>query len=108
MSQLPTFGIFSIVQQISRNDTEIPEWAEKDLLDRASKRGKGQLPILIGGIYKGSEKHVSLKAGLTVAQTGVVTTGEKYVVCHAAHVSIRFVAVTWFDLPSVPETADDD
>ena len=25
-----------------------------------------------------------------------------------AHVSIRFVAVTWFDLPSVPETADDD
>ena len=63
---------------------------------------------MIGGIYKGSEKHVSLKAGLTVAQTGVVTTGEKYVVCHAAHVSIRFVAVTWFDLPSVPETADDD
>ena len=33
---------------------------------------------------------------------------EKPVLCHAAHVSIRFVAVTWHDLPSVPETADDD
>ena len=48
-----------------------------------------QLSILIGGAYKGSEQHMSLKAGgndeaqLTVAQTGV-------------------------DLPSVPETADDD
>ena len=48
------------------------------------------------------------EAQLTVAQTGVVTAGEKYVVCHAAHISIRFVAVTWFDLPSVPETPDDD
>ena len=69
---------------------------------------------MIGGIYKGSEQHASLKAGgndeaqLTVAQAGVVMTGEKYVVCHAAHVSIRFVAVTWFDLPLVPETAGDD
>ena len=62
-SQLPTFGLFSIGQQVNRNDTGIPEWAEKDLLDRASKRGKGQQPILIGGIQKGSEQHVSLKAG---------------------------------------------
>ena len=62
-SQLPTFGLFSIGQQVNRNDTELPEWAEKDLLDRASKRGKGQQPILIGGIQKGSEQHVSLKAG---------------------------------------------
>ena len=37
----------------------------------------------------------------------VWSRGEKYVLYHAAHVSIRFVAVTWFDLPSVPETADD-
>ena len=70
-------------QHVSRNDTEIPDWAEKDLLDRASKRGKGQQPILIGGIYRGSEQHVSLKAGgndeaqITVAKSGVVTTGEK-------------------------------
>ena len=76
-SQLPTFGLFSIGQQVNRNDTEIPEWAEKVLLDRALKRGKGQQPILIGGIYKGSEQHVSLKAGgndeaqLIVAQTTV-------------------------------------
>ena len=71
---------------------------------------------MIGGIYKGSEQHVLLRAGgndesqiqITVAQSGVIATGEKYVLCHAAHVSIRFVVVTWHDLPSVPETADDD
>ena len=33
------------------------------LLERASKRGRGQQPILIGGIYKGLEQHVSFKAG---------------------------------------------
>ena len=82
-SQLPTFGVFTMGQHVSRNDTEIPDWAEKDLLDRASKRGKGQQPILIGSIYRGSEQHVSLRAGgnddaqITVAKSGVVTTGEK-------------------------------
>ena len=35
-SQLPTFGLFSIGQQVSRNDTEISDWAEKDLLDRGN------------------------------------------------------------------------
>ena len=43
-SQLPTFGLFSMGQQISRNDAEIPEWTEKNLLDSALKRGKGQQP----------------------------------------------------------------
>ena len=43
-SQLPTFGLFSIGQQVNRNDTEVLDWAEKDLLDRASKRGKDNSP----------------------------------------------------------------
>ena len=101
--------------EISRGDTEIPSWAEVSLLDRASKKGKGQLPVLIGAIYRGSKQHVALKAGgndevqLKVAQQGVVTTGEKYVVAHSAHVSVRFVAVTWHDLsPITPRTAGDD
>ena len=47
-SQLPTFGLLSMGQQVSRGDTELPRWAEIALLDRASKRGKGQQPILLG------------------------------------------------------------
>ena len=79
-------------------------------------KGKGQLPVLIGAIYRGSKQHVALKAGgndevqLKVAQQGVVTTSEKYIVAHSAHVSIRFAAVTWNDLPPITprETGDDD
>ena len=84
------------------------------LVGQGIETRKGQQPILIGGIYRGSEQHVSLRAGgndeaqITVTKSGVVTTGKKYVLCHAAHVSIRIVAVTWHDLPPVPETADDD
>ena len=44
-SQLPTFGRFSMGQESSRGDTEFPRWAEVTLLDRASKKGKGQQPI---------------------------------------------------------------
>ena len=53
-------------------------------MDRASKKGKGQLPILIGALYKGKEAHVSLSAGgndmaqLTIPLVGVVITSEKY------------------------------
>ena len=73
-------------QQISRGDTELPRWAEIALLDRASKRGKGQQPILVGALYRGSEQHVAMKAGgndavqIKVAKIGVVTSSEKYVV----------------------------
>ena len=70
----------------------------------------------IGAIYRGSKQHVALKAGgndevqLKVAQQGVVTTSEKYVVAHSVPVSIQFVAVTWNDLPPITprETGDDD
>ena len=57
-SQLPTFGLFGVGTEISRGDTEIPSWAEASLL-----KGKGQLPVLIGAIYRGSKQHVALKAG---------------------------------------------
>ena len=50
-SQLPTFGLFGIGTEISRGDTEIPSWAEASLLDRASKKGKGQLPVLISAPF---------------------------------------------------------
>ena len=45
-----------------------------------------------------------------VAQQGVVTTSEKYVVAHSAHVNTWFVAVTWHDLAPINtrETGDDD
>jgi hypothetical protein len=41
-SELPSFGGFYIGQQIGRADSSIPEYAMVDLLDRASKKGKGQ------------------------------------------------------------------
>ena len=62
-SQLPTFGLFGIGAGISRGDTEIPSWAEASSLEGASKKGKGQVPVLIGAIYRGSKSHVALKAG---------------------------------------------
>ena len=100
-------------QQISRGDTELPRWAEIALLDRASKRGKGQQPILVGALYRGSKQHVAMKAGgndavqIKVAKIGVATSSEKYVVAHSAHVQVRFVAVAWEALDSI-DTDDDE
>ena len=114
LSELLTFGAVVLGAQISRSDTVIPAWNEADLLDRASKRGKGQLPSLLGCLYKGSTQHVSLKGGgndiaqLKVAAAGCVTMAEKYTLCHSAHVSIRFLAVTWDRLQSGPESDQDD
>ena len=59
-------------------------------------------------------QHVSFKAGgnddaqLKVAATGVVTTGEEYTLSHSAHVGSRFLAVTWHDLPSAPESEHEE
>ena len=114
-SQVPTFGLFSMGQQVSRGDTELPRWAEIALLDRASKKGKGQQPILVGAVYRGSKQHVAMKAGgndavqIKVAKLGVATSSEKYVVTHSAHTQVRFVAVTWEELPPLKSIdADDD
>ena len=51
-----------------------------------------------------------MKFNSRYSQLGVVMTSEKYVVAHSAHVSIRFVAVTWNDLPPITThaTGDDD
>ena len=93
-SQLPTFGLFSAGQQVSRGDTELPRWAEIVLLDRALKRGKGQQPILVGALYRGAKQHVAMKAGgndavqIKVAKLGLATTSEKYVVAHSAHTQV--------------------
>ena len=46
----------------------------------ASKKGKGQLPVLIGALFRGKEAHLSLHAGgndmaqLKLPGFGVVTT----------------------------------
>mgnify|MGYP006921083493 CR=1 FL=1 len=59
-SQLPTFGAYALGQEVARPETQIPLWAALDLMDRASKKGKGQLPVIIGALYKGSEAHLGL------------------------------------------------
>ena len=65
-SQLPTFGLFSVGSQINRGDTELPRWAEQQLLDRASKRGKGQQPILVGAHTASLASHGGLPSHLVV------------------------------------------
>ena len=46
-SQLPTFGAYALGMEIARADNKVPKRAAIDLLDRASKKGKSQLPVLI-------------------------------------------------------------
>ena len=93
--------------QMNRGDPEIPRWVAQTLVDRAAKRGKGQQPVLVGAMYRGQHEHAALKAGgndlvqLKVAQLGVATSSEKYVVAHSAHTQVRFIAVTWENLPSL-------
>ena len=98
-SWLPTFGAYTLGIEVARPDTQVPQWAALDLMDRASKKGKGQLPILIGALYKGREAHVSLSAGgndmaqsqLKIPLVGVVTTSEKYTLVGP---SVRFQGTT--------------
>ena len=60
---LPTFGAFYIGREVSNADQAFPPWAEKDLLDSMEKKGKGQLEITVGAMYRGSREHLALKAG---------------------------------------------
>ena len=100
-SQLPTFGLFGIGMPLNRGDSEIPQWVAQNLVDCMAKRGKGQQPVFVGAMYRGQHEHAALKAGgndlvqLKVAQLGVATSSEKYVVAHSAHTQVRFIAVTW-------------
>ena len=87
---------------------------EQQLLDRASKRGKGQQPILVGALYRGNREHAALKAGdndmvqLKVAQVGLATTSEKYVAAQSAHTQVRFIAVTWENLPALASLVSEE
>lgn len=60
-SELPTFGAYVLGMEVGRADSTL--WAAIDLMDGASK-GKGQLPVLIGALYKGAEAHLALAAWL--------------------------------------------
>eukprot|EP00435_Cladocopium_sp_Y103_P021258 s4608_g5.t1 len=103
-SELPTYGCFSLGAEISSREKEIPRWNLSDLLDRASKRGKGQQEVLLALVYKGAGQHLALKAqGATTwfkkcASNGVVTSGEKYTVARSEHCTIKSVIVVWGDL----------
>ena len=94
--------------EVARPDTQVPQWAALGLMDRASKKGKGQLPILIGALYKGKEAHLSPSAGgndmaqLKIPLVEVVTTSEKYTLTHSRHTSMCFLAVTWDQLRPAP------
>ena len=104
----PNFGLFAMGQQMPS------PWLLIDLIDRASKRGKGQQPILIGALFRGKNPHIALRAGgndlvqLKVAQRGVATSNEKYTVAHSAHTQVRFVAVTWDTIPTVNDVPSED
>jgi hypothetical protein len=77
-------------------------------MDRASKKGKGQLPVLIGALYRSKHAHLSLNAGgidlaqLKIPSVGVVTTSEKHTLTHSRNTGVCFFAVTWDQLPGVP------
>ena len=113
-SGFPIFGFFGVGQQVNRGDSEFPRWVSQTLLDRSSKKGKGQQPILVGALFRGHHEHAALKAGgnalvqLKVAQLGVATTSEKYVVAHSAHAQVSFLAVTWEELPDLQDAASDE
>ena len=73
-------------------DKAIPDWYLKDLVDRASTKGKAQQPVLLGLIYKGHQEHLRLSAGgsdsaqLKAAVKRVVTTSEKHaIIRHQCH-----------------------
>ena len=114
---LPTFGAFFLGRQVNNSDKTIPSWAEKDLLDNISKRGKGQLEIIVGAMYRGSSEHTAYKAGgnetaqLGVIEKGIVTTSEKYTIAHSNHVGLKFIALKWKNLTmkiDVGDTSSDD
>ena len=96
--ELPTFGAFFLGRQVANSDSTIPPWAERDLLDSAGKKEKGQQEIIIRAMYHGAYEHTAYKAGgnekgqLRVADIGVVTTSEKYTIANSNHVGLKFVA----------------
>ena len=109
---MPTFGAYYLGLEIGR-ENKIPEWAARDLMDRAQKRGKGQQKVLLGTLYRGADSHVSYKGGgnemaqMQVANCGIVTTSEKHMIAHSYHVGLQFFALKWPNLP-INDADDDD
>jgi hypothetical protein len=107
-SQFPKFRAYALGTEVARSDTSLPLYAALDLMDRASKKGKGQLPVLIGALYRSKHAHLSLNAGgidlaqLKIPSVGVVTTSEKHTLTHSRNTGVCFFAVTWDQLPGVP------
>ena len=91
-------------REIAKSDT-FPDWASKELMDTAQKKGKGQQEVLIGAMYRGAFAHTAFKAGgnetaqISVADQGVATTSEKYTIAHSNHVGLKFFALKWQNLP---------
>lgn len=101
---VPTFGAFHLGREIGSGQ-RFPEWAQRELMDSAQKKGKGQQKVLFGALYRGADHHTSFKAGgnemaqVQVAQVGIVTTSEKYTIAHSKHVGLQFFALRWQNLP---------
>ena len=115
--ELPTFGTFFLGRHVSNSDSTIPPWAERELLDSAGKKGKGQQEIIVGAMYHGSFEHTAYKAGgnemaqLGVADKGIVTTSEKYTIANSHHVGLKFIALKWPNLTmkiDIGESTSDD
>lgn len=97
---MPTFGAFYLGQGVAKSDN-FPEWAARELMDNIHKKGKGQLEVILGAMYRGALPHTAFKAGgrenaqIAVAEKGIVTTSEKYTITHSNHVGLKFIAMKW-------------
>ena len=86
----------------------MPQWAALGLL---AKKGKG---YSLEPFYKGKEAHLSLSAGgndmaqLKIPSMGVVATSEKHTLTHSRHRSICFLAATWGQLTSGPQSDSEE
>eukprot|EP00435_Cladocopium_sp_Y103_P039036 s211_g10.t1 len=68
--ELPSCGCDSIGAEMQSREPQIPERLLRDLLDRASKRGKGQLEVLLMVVYCGCGPNLKLLArGNDMVQT---------------------------------------
>ena len=111
---VPTFGAYFLGLETGRSNS-FPGWAARGFLDRASKKGKGQLlPVLIGALFRGKDPHLSFKAGgnemaqLKVRGCGIVTTSEKYTIAHSKHTGVCFFALKWDKLPTDTDSESDN
>ena len=113
--ELPTFGAFFLGRHVANSDSTIPPWAEKELLDSAGKKGKGQQEIIIGAMYHGSFEHTAYKAGgnemvwLTKASSPLRRSTRLQTA--TMYVGLKFVALKWPNLTmkiDIGESTSDD